>query len=319
MTLRIVIAESESYSPRGLALFMENDWTVENYQGPLYSLPPYLSTADGAIVRFGLKWNAEILQKVGALKFIAVPATGTDHIDREASEKAGIKILSLSGHPGLKEITATPEHAFGLMMALLRNTVAAHQSVLSGQWNRDAYFGHQIKGKTVGIIGLGRTGSEFARMAAAFGAKVIYFDPYVKNTEWFRCSTLFDLAGNSDIVAVHAVFNEETKNLLNRDFFTSVKSGAWLVNTARGGIVDEPALIDALERGQVSGAALDVLQNEPEKHAASKSPLVDYARSHANVIITPHIGGATEESIDQAEYLLATEIIRHYGRRIPGT
>jgi len=312
MTLRIVIAESESYSPRGLALFMENNWTVENYQGPLPSLPPYLSTADGAIVRFGLKWNAETLRKVGALKFIAVPATGTDHIDRIAAEKAGIKILSLAGNPGLKEITATPEHAFGLMMALLRKTVPAHQSVMGGQWNRDAYFGHQIKGKTVGIVGLGRTGSEFARMVTAFGAQVIFFDPYVKSTEWFRCATLSELAGRSDVVAVHAVYNEETKDLLNQSFFTSLKSGAWLINTARGGMVNEPALISALERGQVSGAALDVLQKEPEKHAAFTSPLIDFARVHSNVIITPHIGGATEESIDQAEYLLAAELVKMF-------
>jgi len=315
MTLRLVIAESESYSPRGLALFLERGWTVENYQGPLQSLPSYLSTADGAIVRFGLKWSAETLHKVGALKFIAVPATGTDHIDRSAAEKAGIKILSLAGHPGLKEITATPEHAFGLMMALLRNTVPAHQSVLSGQWNRDAFFGRQLRGKTVGIIGLGRTGSAFARMVTAFDARVIYFDPFVKNNEWNRCATLDELAGKSDVVAVHAVYNEETKELLNTQFFKAIKPGCWLVNTARGGIVNETALISALERGQLAGAGLDVLQNEPEANSAFfMSPLVNYARSHSNVIITPHIGGATRESIDQAEYLLAMEIIRLFNR-----
>lgn len=314
MTLRLVIAESESYSPRGLALFLKCGWTVENYQGPLSSLPPYLSSADGAIVRFGLKWNAETLQKVGALKFIAVPATGTDHIDRPAAEKAGIKIVSLAGHPGLKEITATPEHAFGLMMALLRNTVPAVQSVLSGHWNRDAYFGRQLKGKTVGIIGLGRTGTAFAGMVSAFDARVTYYDPYVKNGTWDRCLTLSELAEKSDVIAVHAVYNEETKGLLDAGFFSTIKPGGWLVNTARGGIVDETAMITALERGQLAGAALDVMQNEPAKNAPLQSPLVDYARSHPNVIITPHIGGATRESIDQAEYLLAMELVRMYGR-----
>lgn len=311
--MNVVIAESPHFSPGALARMSAAGWECELDAADLDSLPARLAAADGAIVRFGLRWDAERLRQAsGRLRFLAVPATGTDHVDRAAASALGIDVLSLAGHPGLREITATPEHAFGLMLALLRHTVPAHQSVLRGEWNRDAHMGRQVKGSAVGIVGLGRTGRAFAGMAEAFGSRVSYFDPYVREARHTRCGSLEELARTSDVVAVHAVLDDETRGSIGAAFFDALKPGAFLVNTARGALVDEAALLRALASGRLAGAALDVICGEPDQGAALASPLLDYARAHANLILTPHLGGATPESIRAAEELLAAVLLRKY-------
>lgn len=316
--MKVVIAESPGFSPRALEQFRAAGWECELYASALDALPARLAAADGAIVRFGLRWDAERLRRAsGRLRFLAVPATGTDHIDRTAAAAFGIDVVSLAGHPGLREITATPEHAFGLMLALLRNTVPAHLSVLRGEWNRDAHFGRQVKGSAVGVVGLGRTGRAFAGMAEAFGARVSYCDPFVREARYARCSSMEELARMSDAVAVHAVLDADTRGLLGAAFFAALKPGAFLVNTARGALVDETELLRALASGRLAGAALDVICGEPDRGAALASPLLDYARTHTNLILTPHIGGATPESVRAVEELLAATLLRKYGADEP--
>lgn len=312
--MKVVVAESPDFAPRATGRMRAAGWTCEFFQGPLDALPAVLAGADGAIVRFGLRWDAERLRRAaGRLRFLAVAATGTDHIDRAAAAALGIEVVSVAGHPGLRDITATPEHAFGLLLALLRHTVPAHASVLRGEWTRDAFMGRQVRGSTVGVVGLGRTGRAFAAMAEAFGARVLYFDPHVAEARFPRCATLADLARASDVVAVHAVLDDSTRGLLDAAFFDALRPGAVLVNTARGAILDEAALLHALESGRLAGAALDVLCGEPEKGGTVASPLVDHARTHANLILTPHLGGATHESIAGAEELLADRLIERFG------
>jgi len=312
--MTVVIAEAPCFAARGLAAMRAAGWACELYLGTLDTLPARLADADGAIVRFGLRWSADRLRRAsGRLRFIAVPATGTDHIDRGAAAALAINIISLAGHPGLREVTATPEHAFGLMLALLRNTVPAHQSVVMGQWNRNAFLGRQVRGLAVGVVGLGRTGRAFADMAAAFGARVAYFDPYVAETRFARCTVLEELARGSDVIAVHAALNDETHGLLGAAFFAALKPGSFLVNTARGTLMDETELLCALASGRLAGAALDVVCNEPEQGRALESPLRSYASAHPNLILTPHIGGATGDSIRLAEELLAERLVEDYG------
>lgn len=312
--MNVVIAESPGFAPRALEQLRAAGWTCELYAEALDALPARLAGADGAIVRFGLRWDAERLRRAaGRLRFLAVPATGADHIDRAAAAALGIEVVSVAGHPGLREITATPEHAFGLMLALLRNTVPAHLSVLRGEWNRDAHFGRQLKGSAVGVVGLGRTGRAFAGMAEAFGARVAYFDPFVREARYTRCNSLEELARTSDVAAVHAVLDADTRGLLGAAFFAALKPGAFLVNTARGALVDEAELLRALASGRLAGAALDTICDEPDRGAALASPLLDYARTHANLLLTPHIGGATPESIRTVEELLAAVLVRKFG------
>lgn len=312
--MRVVVAESPDFAPVALGRLRAAGWTCEAFDGPLDGLPAALADADGAIVRFGLRWDAERLRRAaGRLRFLAVAATGTDHIDRAAAAALGIEVVSVAGHPGLREVTATPEHAFGLMLALLRHTVPAHASVLRGEWTRDAFMGRQVRGSTVGVVGLGRTGRAFAGMAEAFGARVVYFDPFVDEPAFTRCARLGDLAAVSDVVAVHAVLNDATRGLLGAAFFGALRPGAVLVNTARGAIVDEAALLRALESGRLAGAALDVLCGEPERGGTVSSPLIDFARTHATLVLTPHLGGATHGSIAAAEGLLADRLLGRFG------
>jgi D-3-phosphoglycerate dehydrogenase / 2-oxoglutarate reductase len=309
----VLIAESPEYSARGIERMRAAGWNIEWYRDGLERMPEMLRKVDGAIVRFGIRWDADALRQAAPLHFIAVPATGTDHIDRTAAKSLGIEVVSLAGHPGLKDITATPEHAFGLMLALLRKTIHAHASVIKGEWNRNAFFGSQLSGKTVGVVGLGRTGSAFARMASACGARVCYVDPHVRDQAYIQCTHLTDLARQSDIVTVHAVLDASTRELLNKSFFEALKPGAFLINTARGALLDEAALLHALDSGRLAGAALDVLCDEPAAGQPLDSAVVAYARQHDHVIITPHIGGATFESIEQAEWLLAGELVELFG------
>lgn len=316
--MRVVIAESPDFAPRGLERMRAAGWTCEIFRGALDDLPDALADADAAIVRFGVRWTAERLRRAaGRLRALAVPATGTDHIDDAAAAGLGIEIVSLAGDPGLRNVTATPEHAFGLMLALLRNTVPAHASVLRGEWTRDAFYGRQINGCAIGIVGLGRTGRAFAGMASAFGARVLYCDPNVAETAYERRANPVDLAPHCEVVSVHAVLNASTRGLLDAVFFNALKPGSFLINTARGDLVDETALLDALASGRLAGAALDVIRGEPGTGGELASPLAAYARTRANLILTPHIGGATRESIGAAEDLLAERLIGRFGSGAP--
>lgn len=308
----ITIQETTSFSPRSLEQFKQAGWLTRMDEAPLP--PPSVDPQEiqGMIIRFGQRWTEEVFDRFPNLRFLGVPATGTDHIDLEAAAQREIQVHSLLGLPGLDRITATPELAFGLMIALLRHLPAATQSVEEGQWNRDLFFGRQLAGKKVGIIGLGRTGSAFAKRAEAFDMSVSYYDPYVDQKPYPRHPSLEDLATASDIISLHVVLKPETKGLLGPSFFEALHGDCWLINTSRGDLVDEQALLRALKEGRLTGAALDVIQQEPEKGHPLSSPVVEYARQSSNCILTPHIGGATAESIHQAEDILVEDILRHH-------
>lgn len=267
---------------------------------------------DALIVRLRHQVDAELLDAAQSLKVIVSAATGLDHIDMECAAQKNIAVLSLRGETEfLRSIPATAELTWGLLLALVRNIPSAHASVLKGEWQRDRFKGHDLAGMRLGIVGLGRIGEKIARYGLAFGMRVMAYDPY--RTEMVSGiemkPSLPELLGISDVLSVHASLNQETLNLIGGKELKMMPNGSWLVNTARGAIVNEPALIEALESGQLAGAALDVLAGERTNERQS---VIEYARSHPNLLLTPHIGGVTYESMRATEIFMANKLKNHY-------
>lgn len=260
--------------------------------------------------RLARKIDKNALGNKPRCSLIATATTGLDHIDLETCEELGVKVISLRGEAEfLKTVRATAELTIALSLALLRHIPAATESVKSGVWNRDLFRGNELYGKTAGIVGVGRLGSIVAEYFKAFGMHVIGYDPrpvweYEKAE---RVDSLRELFSRSDLISVHAVYNEATKNLIGDDEFAAMKEGAFLVNTSRGGVIDEDALLRALRGEKLAGAALDVLQGEPNINETH--PLIAYARENEKLLIVPHIGGNTYESFVKTETFIARKII----------
>ena len=255
------------------------------------------------IVGLSIKINKSIMGKMPNLKIIATPTTGLDHIDLEEAVKRKISILSLKGESHfLKTITSTAELAFGMILSLARKVVPANKSVMSGEWNRSEFRGITLHGKTLGVIGKGRLGSMVIRYGKSFGMKTIYADPNVVGGV-----SLTNLLQSSDFISIHVPLNDETKELMSYKNLGFMKKGSYLINTSRGKIIDEKALIDSLESKILSGYATDVLSDELSSNL-NNSLLLNYAKDNENVIITPHIGGMTNESRVKTDIFIAKKI-----------
>ncbi|MBK8781542.1 MAG: hydroxyacid dehydrogenase [Anaerolineales bacterium] len=266
---------------------------------------------DVLIVRLRHRVDCELMTAAPRLKFIVSATTGLDHIDLGYAAQKGITVLSLRGEVEfLRSIPATAELTWGLLLALLRHIPSAHGSVLGGNWLRDDYKGHDLKAKRLGVVGLGRIGEKIAAYGNVFGMSVGFYDPF--RTYWLpnvhKYQTLEDLLQNSDILSVHVPLNPETEKMIGANEFSCLHRGAYLINTSRGGVLDEDALLAALQNGQLAGAALDVLSNEQQFAQGAPNLLVEYARSHTNLIITPHIGGATYESMHITELFMVHKL-----------
>lgn len=269
----------------------------------------FTSTADIIIVRFKRRIDTVVLKKFPDLKIIFTATTGTDHIDVAQCNARNIIIWCLKPFTDfLRTIPSTAEHTFALMLALVRNVPKAHHAVAAGAWNRDLFFGSQLKNKTLGIVGLGRTGTLVAKFAATFGMRVVYYDPFVNGTEQYeRVNDLNKLLKVSDIVTLHVHLNKNTEFLLNSNNCTHFKQGAYLINTSRGRIVDERLMVELLEAGVLKGIASDVISNE---HGfLSDSALYQGLKSGLNIILTPHIGGATIDALNDCESFLAKQLV----------
>lgn len=260
--------------------------------------------------------GGEVFDATPNLRVIATPTTGLTHIDQREAARRGIEILSFHGHTdALADVRATAEHTIALLLALLRRIAPAFDSVKEGRWDRAPFEGREIFGKRVGLIGYGRLGRITSRYFEAFGARVQAFDPYVKDP----CAPLAgwtELLAASEIISVHASLNESNHELLNSAAFRAMASRPVLVNTARGELVKEPALLEALEQGRIAGAALDVLAHEHEPRPAA-DPLISYARTHDNLLLTPHTGGLTAESREKTDSLLAGLLLQHVHEQKP--
>jgi D-3-phosphoglycerate dehydrogenase len=273
-----------------------------------------LTDVDVLWVRLRTRIDAEVFSRAPQLGIVATATTGLDHVDLETARTRGIEVVSLRGATEfLRDVRATAELTIGLVLSLLRNIPAAVADVREGRWDRDRFKGRELRGSRIGIVGYGRLGSLVAGYFRSFGASLIASDPYVQSEE-IRTVSLDELLSTSDIITIHASLTSETHHLIGREQLARCKPGALLINTARGDIVDSAALLDALRFGQIAGAALDVLAGETSS-GVGHLPLVDYARGHANLIITPHIGGCTHESMAMTENYIANEIARRLKER----
>ena len=263
------------------------------------------------IVGLGLNIDEKILVAGSRLKLVATATTGTDHIAMDAAKERGIRVVSLKGERAFLEgITATAELAWGLIIALLRHLPEAEASVLQGRWEQKPFTGHMLRGRTLGVVGLGRLGSMVAEYGLAFGMTVLAADPFVKTApKGVKRVPFAKLLENSDVVSLHVPLIDETEGLIDATALKRMKPGAVLINTARGGVVDEKAVLKALQSGKLAGYAADVLDGETAfgKDCGGHS-LVGYARMHRNVLLTPHIGGTTEESRALTDIFIAKRV-----------
>jgi D-3-phosphoglycerate dehydrogenase len=273
---------------------------IENYHAILTDLEHYFDEA--------------ILTRAPKLRILASASTGLDHIDLDYCRRNSIEVLSLeSDAVVLNKVSATAELTFALILSLVRKITAAHRSVTEGIWDRERFRTYELQGKVLGIIGYGRLGKMVARYAQAFDMAVLVTDPYLKDPpQGISMIPLEDLLGGSDIVTVHVRLTEDTRGLIGREEFSMMKTGAWFVNTSRGLLVDEDALLESLETGKLRGAALDVLAGEERRASAwlSRNKLVDYARRHDNLLITPHIGGSTLDSKKKVNKYIAELMLK---------
>jgi D-3-phosphoglycerate dehydrogenase len=263
-------------------------------------------TADATVlwIRLRHRIDTEVLDAGRNLRCIVTPTTGLNHIDAEAAAARGATILSLRGETAfLKDVRATAEHTLALMLGLLRRLPSAAAHAASGGWDRDSFRGRELYGKTVGIVGYGRVGRLVARYVSALDCKVLATDPQLSPSEVEAGTALVsldELLERADIVSIHASYSRESHGFFGKPEIDAMRPGAWLVNTARGELVDSNAVLAALTSGRIAGAALDVLDGE-SAGTRVENPLIPYARTHDNLLLTPHIGGCTAESMDKTE------------------
>jgi len=263
------------------------------------------------IVRLGIQVDKEALDAGHNLVAVVTATTGLDHIDIQHAQKKGVKVLSLHGEADfLRKVGATAEHTWALLLALIRKVPQASRSVLNGYWDRDKFRGSELRGKRLGILGLGRLGEKIALYGNAFEMKVLAYDPF--RTAWpndvIRCSNLNALLSKSEILSIHIPLNEKTKGLIGKQELAVLLEDGILINTSRGEIVDSHALIESLSEGHLAGAAVDVIEGERNAAMRDKNSLIAYAKTHSKLLITPHIGGATWESMASTEVFMAKKL-----------
>lgn len=298
------ILVTEKISPEGLAALQRDGASVEvkldlDKAALLETLPAY----DALVVRSATKVTAEVIAAGTNLRVIGRAGSGVDNIDVDAATERGIIVVNA---PASNNV-AVAELTLGLMLALARQIPSAHASLQAGKWERTKHMGWEVRYKTLGLVGLGRIGSEVARRARGLEMNVIAFDPVVSFDRAVQLGvefvTLDELLSRSDVVSIHVPLVDGTRNLFGADTLAKMKPGAYLINASRGGIVDEVALAAALDAGTLAGAALDVFGKEPP---TSENPII----GHPKVITTPHLGASTTEAqaqtgTDVAEGVLA--------------
>ena len=263
-------------------------------------LPAVLSEYEGMVVRSRTKVKAALIDAAPKLKVIVRGGVGLDTIDAAYARSKGITVMNTP----LASSASVAELTIGYLLALARSIYPATASMKAGKWEKKRFEGDEIGGKTLGIVGLGNIGREVAKRAAALGMQVIAYDPYLSSAEGVDLVGLDELLSRSDYLTFHLPLTEETRSMVGRAAFEKMKSGVRIVNCARGGIVDEEALYEALVSGKVAGAALDVYAQEP----CQGSKLFELEQ----VIGSPHIGAATHEAQERIGAEVADKLIDFY-------
>jgi D-3-phosphoglycerate dehydrogenase len=292
----------EKIGDSGVALLSEHfdvdvgvDWSEEQ-------LAERIGEYDGIVIRSATKMTPELIGRAGRLRVIGRAGVGVDNVDVAAATKRGIVVANA---PESNVVTAA-EHTMALLLAMARNVPQAYVSLTSGKWERSKFSGVELYEKTLGILGFGRIGQLVAQRARGFGMRVLAFDPFV-SAERYRelrvekADSPDDIYAQADFITVHLPKTAETEGFLGAQEFAKMRDGVRVLNVARGGLIDEGALQDALDSGKVGGAALDVFPSEP----ITEHPLFGYS----NVVVTPHLGASTAEATDRAGYQSAEQVV----------
>ncbi|WP_167882863.1 NAD(P)-dependent oxidoreductase [Leptospira yasudae] len=270
---------------------------------------------DALFIGLGVEITKADLEKAKNLKTIITPTTGLNHIDLKECEERNIRVLSLKGEVDfLNSITSTAEHAWLLILSLLKDFRKDIFHVESGRWNRSEINTFELNGKTIGIIGFGRLGKILREYAKAFRMKCLIFDidplKAAQVSEEER-SDLDHLLGSSDVISLMASYATENSKMIGEKEFGKMKSGVFFVNTARGELVDENALLDSLRSGKIAGAALDVLDNDSSwnERTPANHPLIEYSKKNNDLIITSHVGGNSKEALWKTREFVVNKFI----------
>ncbi|MCL6594527.1 MAG: phosphoglycerate dehydrogenase, partial [Alicyclobacillus sp.] len=257
--------------------------------------------ADALLVRSASKVTERVLAAARRLKVVGRAGVGVDNIDVNAATRRGVVVVNA---PDGNTISAA-EHTFAMMISMARHIPQAHATVKSGKWDRKSFVGVELAGKTLAVVGMGRIGTEVAKRAKAFQMEVYGYDPFLTDERakqlGIRRADLAEAVAAADFLTVHTPLTKETRHLIDARMFARMKDGVRVVNCARGGIIDEQALCDALASGKVAGAALDVYEEEP---LPADHPL----RQFSNVVFTPHLGASTEEAQLNVAIVVAEEV-----------
>jgi D-3-phosphoglycerate dehydrogenase len=292
----------EKIGESGVSLLREHFEVDLGIDWPEEQLRERIGEYEGIVIRSATKMTEELIARADRLQVIGRAGVGVDNVDVDAATRRGIVVANA---PESNVVTAA-EHTMALLLALARNIPQAHTSLTSGKWERSSFSGVELYEKTLGIVGFGRIGQLVAHRARGFGMRVIAFDPLV-STERYRelgvekAASADALYAQADFVTVHLPKTPETEGFLSADAFAKMRDGVRVLNVARGGLIDEAALKDALDSGKVAGAALDVFPSEP----MTEHPLFAYP----NVVMTPHLGASTAEATDRAGYQSAEQVV----------
>jgi len=259
---------------------------------------------DAIITRSGTQVDAELLSHASRLQMIARAGVGIDNVDVPAASERGIIVVNAP----FGNTNSAAEHTMALLLSLCRNVPDANASLKAGKWQRAPYTGHELRHKTLGIIGLGKVGGRVALRARAFEMEVVVYDPYISEKRAADFATrlvdLEELVKTADVISVHTPLNDETRDLMSREHFDRMKEGVLIVNCARGGIINEQAMLDALDSGRVAGAAFDVWSEEPPTE-----PVIRKLIAHPRMIVTPHLGANTFEAQTNVAVDVGKEIL----------
>src|SRR5271170_4991006 len=294
--MKIIIADK--ISERGIALLRETGWEVLTPAAA--AVPSELADADALIIRSATKVTAALLEKATRLRAIGRAGVGVDNVDVEAATRRGILVMNTPGGNAV----SVAEHTIALMLGLARAVPQANASIQAGRWEKSSFSGTEMRGKTLGLVGLGRLGTEVARRARALEMKVLAYDPYVtpaaaREVE-VELVSLDELLGQSDVISLHTSLSALTEKMVDAPAIAKMKRGARLINCARGELIDEAALAEALRSGKLAGAAVDTFAVEPPKN----SPLIGLP----NLIATPHIAGSTAEAQEEVGTAIAQQV-----------
>jgi D-3-phosphoglycerate dehydrogenase len=255
---------------------------------------------DAIVIRSATKLTADVLERAERLKVIGRAGVGVDNVDVEAATRRGIVVANAPE----STVTSAAEHTVGLLVALARNIPQAHAALKQGRWERSAWGGVELEGKTLGVLGFGRIGQQVARRALGLGMRVVAFDPFVARERFRelgaeRAESADDVFAAADFLTLHLPLTPETEGFLGREAIAKLRDGVRLINAARGELVDEAALVDALREGKIAAAAIDVFSSEPYD-----GPLLELD----NVVTTPHLAASTEEAQDRAGVIVAEQV-----------